>query len=228
MATKNCICKCKGCEILFKPKKADRLKYCSRECFFKNKAKWEKYYLLVNKEIRLLKKIKENVYVNYSYNVLIEIASLIRIKKKNKKKYSNNIGTKNIKLCNHCHNKFIYIEKKGGRPIYCNDCREIKRNQTLKKWRRISKAKRRSIEIGLKADNIDPFVIFARDKWRCHICNCKTPKSKRGTYDDNAPELDHIITLAESGTHTFNNVACCCRLCNQKKSSKSFGQLKFF
>lgn len=40
-----------------------------------------------------------------------------------------------------------------------------------------------------------------------------------------APELEHIIPIAMGGTHTWDNVACACRLCNQAKGARDFGQL---
>lgn len=75
---------------------------------------------------------------------------------------------------------------------------------------------------------VNPFKVFDRDKWECCLCGVKTPRSKRGTYDDNAPELDHIITLAEGGQHTYTNTQCLCRKCNQNKRSRSKGQLLLF
>jgi 5-methylcytosine-specific restriction endonuclease McrA len=78
------------------------------------------------------------------------------------------------------------------------------------------------------SDNIDPIKVFEIAKWKCHICGCNTPKELRGSYKHNAPELDHIITLAEGGTHAYTNVNCSCRKCNQAKGSRSYGQIKLF
>lgn len=91
--------------------------------------------------------------------------------------------------------------------------------------RRAAKAARRAKERSAVADRFDPIEIFERDGWRCHMCGCKTPRILRGTYRDNAPELDHIVTLAEGGSHTRTNVACACRKCNITKGGRSFGQL---
>src|SRR5690606_1024132 len=92
--------------------------------------------------------------------------------------------------------------------------------------RRKTKAWRRAVERGVTAERFDPFEIFERDKWRCHICSTKTPKSLRGTYEDNAPELDHIVPLAAGGEHTRRNTACSCRKCNIEKADKPLGQLR--
>lgn len=97
--------------------------------------------------------------------------------------------------------------------------------ETYRQARRVAKAKRRSVTRGRRAQNIDPVRVFERDHWRCHLCGCRTPKELRGTCDPRAPELDHIVTLADGGTHTWGNVACACRACNGAKSSRSMGQL---
>lgn len=107
------------------------------------------------------------------------------------------------------------------RPRTCAACK----NANRKKRKLVEKAKRRARERGATADRIDPLKVFARDKWTCHLCGCKTPAELRGTYEPNAPELDHIIPLAAGGTHTWSNVACCCRKCNIAKSDRPLGQL---
>jgi 5-methylcytosine-specific restriction endonuclease McrA len=48
----------------------------------------------------------------------------------------------------------------------------------------------------------------------------------RGTHADRAPELDHILPLAAGGDHTFDNVACACRKCNQAKGALPLGQIR--
>lgn len=92
--------------------------------------------------------------------------------------------------------------------------------------RRKGKAWRRAVERGVTAERFDPFEIFERDRWRCHMCGCKTPKRLRGTYENNAPELDHIVPLAAGGQHTRMNTACACRKCNGLKADKPLGQLR--
>jgi 5-methylcytosine-specific restriction endonuclease McrA len=67
-------------------------------------------------------------------------------------------------------------------------------------------------------ENVDPFKVFARDKWHCQDCGVATPRSKRGSYDADAPELDHIKPLSKGGAHSYKNTQCLCRRCNQEKS----------
>lgn len=58
-----------------------------------------------------------------------------------------------------------------------------------------------------------------------HMCGRSTPRELRGTHYPAAPELDHIVSLADGGSHACWNVACACRSCNSKKGARSFGQL---
>lgn len=94
-----------------------------------------------------------------------------------------------------------------------------------KKGKAIYKAKRRARKHGVTYERIDPNKILQRDKWKCQLCGIKTPRSKRGTIEDDAPEMDHIIPLALGGTHTYFNLQCTCRKCNIEKGATMKGQL---
>ena len=67
-------------------------------------------------------------------------------------------------------------------------------------------------------ENVDPIKVFERDKWKCQICGVKTPRKLRGTINDRAPELDHIMPLSRGGAHSYMNTQCLCRKCNAAKS----------
>lgn len=66
----------------------------------------------------------------------------------------------------------------------------------------------------------DPLMVFERDGWVCKMCGCATPRASRGTYEPTAPELDHMVPLSKGGHHTWANVQCACRKCNQMKSDR--------
>lgn len=86
---------------------------------------------------------------------------------------------------------------------------------------RRSKEKRKAIIRSGYSDGhklFDPIDVLKRDGWQCQVCGCDTPSRLRGTHHDDAPEIDHIIPLAKGGTHTWSNVQCLCRICNQMKS----------
>jgi hypothetical protein len=61
--------------------------------------------------------------------------------------------------------------------------------------------------------------VFVRDLWLCGICGEPTPERLRGTTDDLAPELDHVIPMSRGGGHTYSNVRCAHRVCNLRKAN---------
>lgn len=60
--------------------------------------------------------------------------------------------------------------------------------------------------------------VFKQANWMCAVCGVDTPREMRGSNDNSAPELDHIVPLSRGGTHTYDNVQCLCRKCNGEKS----------
>jgi 5-methylcytosine-specific restriction endonuclease McrA len=63
--------------------------------------------------------------------------------------------------------------------------------------------------------------VFDRDGWMCRLCGIATPKELRGTYENNAPEMDHVVPVARGGAHTYANTQCLCRSCNGWKSART-------
>jgi len=103
-------------------------------------------------------------------------------------------------------------------PEYGNKKRDYCSDKCLKrKSRRVAKGVRKARMRGTRADPVNAIAVFDRDGWTCQLCGIDTPRDKRGTYDDDAPELDHIIPLARGGAHTNDNVQCACRSCNADK-----------
>lgn len=125
-----------------------------------------------------------------------------------------------VTQCGGCGVEFCSIYG-AGNTRFCPCCASARD----KAHRRAQKAKRRAVERGLEAQSIDPLVVFDRDHWRCQLCGVKTPKTARGGYSDNAPELDHILPLSKGGAHRYDNVQCACRKCNLEKSDRPLGQM---
>lgn len=114
-------------------------------------------------------------------------------------------------------------ERKGyrGAPSICTTCAEGNARAAKRKCRLARKALKRTKTV----ERFDPIEVLERDGWRCHLCGVKTPKKLRGTYADQAPELDHIIPLSQGGEHSRRNTACSCRKCNIEKADKPLGQM---
>ena len=90
------------------------------------------------------------------------------------------------------------------------------------------KARRRAQKTGVYYEPVNALKVFMRDGWRCQLCGKKLKKEHRGTYRDDAPELDHIIPWAQGGEHSYRNTQCACRKCNSDKGSQERGQLRMF
>lgn len=173
--------------------------FCNIEC----RDSYKKNAIDANKSINdLLKKIKQ------------EVLSLQKIKnyKESKSHYRNK--------CLVCgsYTKYTF----GRSRKYCSK-KCYKSTDSYRLQLKVSRLKRKALERGASVGyKINPIDIFNRDNWTCKICNCHTPEHKRGSYDDDAPELDHIYPLSKGGAHTFDNVQLLCRACNATKSDKIY------
>ena len=203
------VCRCQYCNKVFTPKRADRSKYCT--------------------EHRTLAAVKTRGIVPVFVSVCVTCGC-----HSNKVHCSDDceklatkaatvrygIATKVLKPrpCKECSKQFT--------PEYGNKKRTFCSDECGRKYgRRVGKASRRARKASAgRIDRIDPIKVFERDGWKCHLCKKHTPRELRGTIKNMAPELDHIIPLAQGGSHTWDNVACACRKCNGAKGSQLIGQ----
>jgi len=124
---------------------------------------------------------------------------------------------KTKQTCKQCGNSFMGHTTES----YCSDiCR--------RKAKQGRKAKRRAEKAGVYYEPVDPLKVFKRDGWRCQLCGKKLKPKHRGTYRDDAPELEHIIPWAQGGEHSYRNTQLACRKCNEEKGSEEMGQLRLF
>lgn len=115
--------------------------------------------------------------------------------------------------------------KCAGFMEYSRTCKDCKRDSkksapSYAKWKRRYRHARRALEMSAQVDLVDPYEVLSRDGWKCYICGKDTPRSMRGTYEDNAPEVDHVIPLSKGGKHAMDNLRCCCRACNARKGAE--------
>lgn len=113
-------------------------------------------------------------------------------------------------------------------PVYgysqatlCRPCS----NSRARVQRLTAKMIRRGRQLAANVESVDPIVVFERAGWICQMCGTPTPKEKRGTYEADAPELDHIIALAAGGEHSYRNTQCACRRCNSLKSDRPIDEV---
>ena len=126
------------------------------------------------------------------------------------------------RVCVWCEDEFIAYHSQ--QKLCSTECRKHYKNRGPSNA--AQNAKRRGVRAN--ASNIDPLKIFWRDKWKCRCCGCNTPKKLRGTYEDNAPEIDHIVPISKGGEHKPENVQLLCRKCNIQKSDRIEGQFLLF
>lgn len=125
--------------------------------------------------------------------------------------------------------------------LCCAECQQVFTAPATRRRRkfcgpRCSKRARKRVERSaqrarlrcVRVETVNPISVFERDGWRCKLCGVSTPRRLRGSTEDRAPELDHIIPLAAGGEHSYRNTQCACRRCNGAKSSKPLGQLRLF
>ena len=125
--------------------------------------------------------------------------------------------------CKICGAQFLpqYATKKRA---FCSDkCEkeQLRRNKRERGGNNTQRAKR----LGLPRQYFNEKRILERDKWTCYLCGQPTPPKLRGTYEPNAPEIDHIVPLSKGGAHIKENVACICRRCNGEKGNRTLGEM---
>lgn len=119
---------------------------------------------------------------------------------------------KKPKQCYVCGETF-YSQYKD--VLYCSD-----------KCRRKHKGKSKGIrhrcrKYGVYYDpTVTPQKVFERDHYQCGICGLfciPGDTSWNGHFGPYSPTVDHIVALANGGSHTWDNVQCAHAMCNSKK-----------
>lgn len=113
----------------------------------------------------------------------------------------------------------------GRTKTYCSaDC-ERRYTNRVSRQAYGSTHRKRAKRAGVAYEPVNRTKVFERDGWKCGLCGLPTKRDKRGTLHPLAPELDHIIPLSKGGPHTYANVQCAHRQCNNQKGDAVEGQL---
>lgn len=91
-------------------------------------------------------------------------------------------------------------------------------DQRHREAKRADKHRRRAIILGADHERFTSREIHERDGWACWICHRPVDRDA-DPQSDRAPSLDHIIPLANGGTHQRANTATACRGCNARRSN---------
>lgn len=131
------------------------------------------------------------------------------------------------RVCKECGQPF-YSEHEGA--AYCSDkCKNRVRNRKAaarKQRRGTTQDYRHRMRIPRTPATYDRTVtlgaVYKKFNGRCCQCGRKTYRT-RG-YAPNQATLDHIVALANNGTHTWDNVQLLCSDCNSMK--RDVGQMR--
>lgn len=118
--------------------------------------------------------------------------------------------------CKQCGKTF---QQKNGR-LYCSPECALKYQDKYKQSKK-DKRTRMAKANGTYDTSITLTKLYKRDKGICYICG------KHLVLNDNynrldAPTIEHVIPIAQGGTHTWDNVRLACRNCNNHKGTKTY------
>jgi 5-methylcytosine-specific restriction endonuclease McrA len=114
--------------------------------------------------------------------------------------------------CRRCGGGFTCLLT-NSLPQYCSlICRRLD-----------AKARRRALKRGAHVGVVYRKKIFERDGWRCQLCKRKV-NPRAAVPHPLAPTLDHIVPLADGGTHEPSNVQCAHFICNSRKGDRGASQ----
>ena len=97
-------------------------------------------------------------------------------------------------------------------------CSEQCAEQRFADQRRAGKHTRRARMKAAFVAPVSPLAIYKRDGWQCWLC-LSAIDPHADPQGDHGPSLDHIIPLANGGTHEPANVRACHRGCNARRSN---------
>lgn len=222
---------CQKCGTAFRPLEARKNKYCSHQCAFEQQRVDRRAAKEARKASRpgphskvhecFCKLCSAKFYGKNKNAALCSDACRKKLASAKDREQRKKLRIIAPKSCKECGAEFVamYGDK---RTIYCS------KKCSNKAGRRVGKPKERARLKKARVESVDPFKVFDRDGWRCQICHRTTPRRLRGSLNDNAPELDHIVPLARGGEHSYRNTQCACRKCNSRKSDSIYGQLHLF
>ena len=122
------------------------------------------------------------------------------------------------KQCTGCGESFDQF----GSGWKCEDCKA----ESYRQFRHIRRLRIRGE--GAYESGISYTVLFRSGDGRCALCSkpCDNPSVWTDwdglTWMPKAPTVDHIIALANGGTHTWGNVQLACAECNSHKGDRPY------
>lgn len=210
-------------------------KYCSNECWNKNKTKCVICGKLISNKKYCSKECQEKEFT-ITINKCIECGKEFETTNKASnycsdkcKEIRNNRVY--IRICRQCGEEF---KTKNEQRYYCS-------KKCIKKYTNNKSKKNRDIRLknnGEIDNSISLEKLIKRDKNICYLCgkecdsNDFVIENRNFIVGSEHPSIDHVIPIAKGGTHTWDNIKLAHIKCNTKKSDKSAvciedGEMKF-
>lgn len=212
---------CWWCGSEYHPKRTEQNKCCSRECGFKwmgFKRRAVSGGLTVRHKAYRFKCVSCG---DWHDGIVGQITCSDRCRLNRLAQIAAQKHNASPRDCAECGSSFT-PEYGSKRRVFCSD---VCRNRNSK---RTARKRERALLRQAQVEPVNPIKVFERDGWRCCRCGTRTPRRLRGTYNDRAPEMDHIEPLSQGGEHSYRNTQCLCRKCNAAKSDGAGGQLRLF
>lgn len=123
-------------------------------------------------------------------------------------------------VCKHCGSLFVPIR---NNQKYCSKRCSIRNHEQQKSRARLEKARANgNIDYSITLDKL-----IKRDNNNCYICNTQcnlndfTIINNTKVAGNYYPSIDHVVPIANGGTHIWDNVRLAHRICNTLKSNKN-------
>ncbi len=223
----NCVCRKCGIDYVNKRRDGSGGKYCSRACAYADIQNWlspergiEKAAPFSAVYFKTCTECGESWTSKHDRGIYCSVKC--RLENYKSKKHSDCKS----KVCSVCGGEFTpnhHLETACSKGCIQNRKRQQKKATGSKTHRK------RARKHGAVYQPVNVLRVMERDGWICQICGKPTPKDRRGKRYSNSPELDHRIPFALGGSHTYDNVQCACRSCNNiKGGTKIVGQIGLF
>lgn len=95
-------------------------------------------------------------------------------------------------------------------------CSAIKASDDKRRQKLIRRARQRDAYVA----DVSPLAIYKRDDWTCQLCGDPIDRTAKAPAPM-APTIDHVVALANGGTHEPSNVQAAHFQCNCVKGSRT-------
>jgi hypothetical protein len=118
------------------------------------------------------------------------------------------------------------------KDVVCKDCNIVFEGKAIntrcpecrRKAELLAKAKysngdhrKRARKYGCIYEPINKLKVYDRDEWKCYLCGIDVVRVNY--FVPNLATLDHVKPMSKGGSHTYDNVRCCCVMCNSAKGN---------